>query len=79
MAYLVRNVENGDQERTSSAAVLDRLRSRSVFPCQNKVECVQCDDQHDKFNLVCAVLDPATSDKMIDIIETLPMNARVTE
>ncbi len=28
------------------------------------------------FNLVCAALDPAVTDKVMDVIETLPMENR---
>ncbi len=50
---------------------------RSWFAVAEKqFESAQIDNQHDMFNLVCAALDPATTDKVMGVIETLPLNDR---
>ncbi len=52
-------------------------RVRNWFTVAEKqFESAQVDNQHDMFNLVCAAVDPATTDKVMDVIETLPMEDR---
>ncbi len=52
-------------------------RVRNWFAVAEKqFKSAQIDNQHDMFNLVCAALDPATIDKVMDAIETLLMKER---
>ncbi len=52
-------------------------RVRNWFNVAEKqFENAQIDNQHDMFNLMCAALDPATTDKVMDVIETLPIKDR---
>ncbi len=54
-----------------------RERVRNWFTVAEKqFKSAQIDNQHDMFNLVCAALDPATTDKVLDVIETLHMKNR---
>ncbi len=73
--WLERSRKATRKERQMQPFSTERVRNWFSV-AEKQFENAGIDNQHDMFNLVCAALDPATTDKVMDVIETLPMKDR---